>query len=312
MVNCGVACTEGRPGLSLDDLLEPCGRALFFSRHYQRRWLHLPGAGAPNRILLDGAGLERALNAESPASAGGSAADGDEPAGVSGNLRFYEERRRGSELHDYLGAGLPVVWDGVRGLAEAVDGTRAGLAEAFGAEVWVNLYWTGIGGAPLPMHFDPHDVLVVQCEGEKHWRISSLVVGLPLDRLEMRAVNQSALEAGRSVAAGRVEAELVTRPGDVLYLPRGTFHAASTLAGRSLHLTFGIAPPSGVDLVDALANLAIADPVFRRYLPAPASDPGGDQTRAAIDEMRGRLRDLIDADELADEFTALRGRLRDR
>lgn len=266
------------PGLGLTDLLAPQAVATFFDTHFQRRWLHLPGPPARGSALLTGERVAEAIRT------------GED---IGGQVRFHGAAPLGAELADYLDAGSPVVWDSPLGLSAAVDQTCTALAAAFGGLAWPNVYWTGPVGAPLPMHFDPHDVWIVQCEGVKRWRISSLRVGSPLDREEMHAANVAALAAGRAQAAERIDAELLTRPGDVLYVPRGLFHAASTPGGRSLHVTFAVQPPSGVDVVDALAELALTDAQFREYLPAPAADPKGNRRAAALDELRSRLADLL-------------------
>ena len=41
------------------------------------------------------------------------------------------------------------------------------------------------------------------------------------------------------------------KPGDVVYIPRGQFHNAQAMNGVSLHVTFAIAPPTGMDVLEA-------------------------------------------------------------
>ena len=73
----------------------------------------------------------------------------------------------------------------------------------------VNAYLTPPGAAGLAPHADGHDVLAVQLHGSKAWTVDGI-------------------------------GELELDPGDVLYLPAGTRHAATTQDRSSLHLTIGI------------------------------------------------------------------------
>ncbi len=83
------------------------------------------------------------------------------------------------------------------------------LERATSHPVQANAYLTPPGAAGLGEHADEHDVLVLQVEGTKAWAVAGL---------------------------GEMELE----PGDVLYLPGGTRHSASSQAAASLHLTVGL------------------------------------------------------------------------
>lgn len=62
------------------------------------------------------------------------------------------------------------------------------------------------------------------------------------------------------------------QPGDVMHIPRGFWHAATRVGsgdGLSLHLTFGITRRTGVTWIQALADTARADELFRTDLEPP-------------------------------------------
>jgi hypothetical protein len=77
-------------------------------------------------------------------------------------------------------------------------------------------------------------------------------------------------------------------PGDLVYVPRGQFHNARTVDGRSLHVTFGIEVPSGFDLAKRIVLELLADPVMRDYLPSRAADPEGQRARAWYEAIAER------------------------
>jgi lysine-specific demethylase/histidyl-hydroxylase NO66 len=214
-----------------------------------------------------------------------------------------------ARLRAYVDAGHPLVWNRARGVSPAIDELTAALSEAFGAHVWPNVYATGEAGTPFEMHFDCHEVLAVHCEGEKTWHISEVRVDRPLDAAEMEPAVAAALRARRDEACARPLLEIAVAPGDVVYIPRGQFHNASTPRGRSLHVTFGIRQLAGFDVIKLLATAALGEPLFREYLPAAAADPDGARAAAQHQEILGRIRELTLSDDLAADLRAARAHL---
>jgi hypothetical protein len=105
--------------------------------------------------------------------------------------------------------------------------------------VQANAYLSPPDAAGLARHADRHDVFVVQLEGAKSWKVDEL---------------------------GAVE--LVE--GDVMYIPRGCAHAASTNAHHSLHLTIGVLSVTYGDVIRRLVN-SLGDR-FDRALPLGFAD----------------------------------------
>src|SRR3546814_17125890 len=66
---------------------------------------------------------------------------------------------------------------------------------------------------------------------------------------------------------GRVAQQIVMRPGDILYLPRGVFHDAVATDTASLHLSFGATPLVGFTVVGMMASEAPKQEFLRRRLP---------------------------------------------
>lgn len=297
----------------LSALLAPLDLATFFDRYYEREPVHVRAVSAPALPLLTQRALLDALLAQ--------------PAPPAGLMAFPEHLERDGAgegaparsvaalladpalLHAYVDAGHPLVWNRARGVSPAIDALAEALSEAFGAHVWPNIYATGPAGTPFEMHFDCHEVLAFHCEGEKTWQISAVRVDRPLDAAEMEPAVAAALRARRDEATVRIAHEIAVAPGDVVYIPRGQFHNASTPRGRSLHVTFGIRQLTGFDVVKRLATIALGEPLFREYLPAAAADPDGSRAQALLDEIFVRLRDLTRSEELAADLRAARAHL---
>jgi ribosomal protein L16 Arg81 hydroxylase len=122
------------------------------------------------------------------------------------------------------------------------------------------------------VHWDDHDVFVVQVEGRKQWALHGPTTAAPTRR-------------GPASDAPPPQGEpelIVLEPGEVLYMPRGHWHAAVGLGGPTLHLTIGLTRKTGGDLVQWLADEVLADEIGRADLPFEAGD-------AALAERLERL-----------------------
>lgn len=281
---------------TLARLIAPLSLDEFLGDYYDRRPVHLPGDAARARDLLTRESLERLLR----------------HGGQHGPVFSFPSSFEGATddpVAAYLDAGYPIVINAARGASREIQRICTDLGVALQANVWPNVYATGTAGAPLNMHFDAHDVLVVQCEGEKEWRISSLRADRPVDVPEMQAAVNEAIAATREQAFARVSMTFTVKPGDVIYIPRGQFHVATTPRGRSLHITFAIRQLCGYDLARALCRLALSDPRLRDYLPLPTADTDGTRAPAWLAELKGHLKELLDGPNFDQALAAVRAEL---
>lgn len=135
--------------------------------------------------------------------------------------------------------GLQRSWPPIADLCGDLEATLAHPVQA-------NAYLTPPTAAGLDVHADAHDVLVLHTHGRKQWVVHA-DEEQPWD-LELTA-------------------------GDVLYLPRGTRHAARTTETASLHVTIGIKALTWRDVARRALDHA-ADPQLDRALPPGlAADP---------------------------------------
>ena len=121
-----------------------------------------------------------------------------------------------------------------------------------------NVYITAGQTAGFPPHYDTHDILVLQIAGQKRWQIYEPTLKLP---------DPSRPCDPKSYSPGPGLAEIELRAGDLLYLPRGYGHAASTSKSHSAHVTLGIHVYTWADVVKELDPSCIGVEEFRRSLP---------------------------------------------
>jgi hypothetical protein len=142
--------------------------------------------------------------------------------------------------------------DRTRALADFVNE----LSTVFSAPVQANVYLTPANAQGFPAHWDTHDVLILQMSGSKTWRIYE---GGPSLTLRGQHFEREA------VSIGPATEEFEIKAGGVAYVPRGVIHSAHATAEASLHITVGILSYTWADLLlEAVANVALRDPRFRR------------------------------------------------
>jgi len=192
--------------------------------------------------------------------------------------------RRGALLLDLDAAALTeklrgeatLIVDAVNELSPPLGRLCAGLSGVFAASCQANAYacWGGVQG--FDAHWDDHDVFVVQLEGRKRWTLFGVSQPWPTRRGACPPATPP---------ADAVD-EIVLEPGDVLYMPRGYWHAAVGLGGPALHLTVGLTRRCGADFLHWLADEILSEELARADLPF---EQGSAALGARVGELLGAL-----------------------
>ncbi|ETB51742.1 cupin, partial [Mycobacterium avium 10-5560] len=160
---------------------------------------------------------------------------------------------------DGLADGYTLVLNGLERYLRTVASLSHAIEVELNFPTRVNAYVTPPHSTGFVPHYDPHDVLVLQIEGCKTWRVSD-EPPVPPQQIQSRK------GVGADGPASRTDVCL--RPGDVLYLPRGQVHSARTHSEPSVHLTVGLHAPTVLTLVtSALHALSLRDPRVHDRLP---------------------------------------------
>lgn len=191
------------------------------------------------------------------------------------------------------------------------------LEEELGFPVRANLYCTPGNSRGFNLHYDTHEVFVLQLLGKKQWQVFESTLRLPLefvpplpfenDREALKRARGGS-KAGQDVTneaeLGPLVLEPLLEPGDCLYLPRGFVHQAAAQAEPSVHLTIGVHVLTWLDLLAvALGQAANRNEDFRRALPVglfkQASHADEDEGESGNDRAREFEKDF---DALAKRF----------
>ncbi len=149
--------------------------------------------------------------------------------------------------------GATIVLQGLHRWSEPVMRFNRSLELELGHACQVNAYITPAGAQGLELHDDPHDVFVLQAFGRKRWEVHA---------------------APREPDREPLDVEVA--PGDTIYMPSGTPHAASAQRTVSGHLTVGVHVTSWRDVLSGAWAAAVADPSLDDPLPPTwLRDPAG-------------------------------------
>jgi hypothetical protein len=165
-------------------------------------------------------------------------------------------------LYDRLREGATLILDAVNEFGGPLKQLCNGLASEFSASSQANLYACWGQSQGFDVHWDDHDVFVIHLDGAKRWMLYGATRPSPLRR-DLRDEHRRPDEPLE---------EIVLQAGDMLYLPRGYWHAAVGVGGPTLHLTVGLTRKTGHDFLTWLADQSLAEDLVRADLPLERDD----------------------------------------
>jgi hypothetical protein len=160
-------------------------------------------------------------------------------------------------LRGCLADGATLIVDYVDETHPPLSALAATMEQYFEAKVNVNLYasWSDIQGFAL--HWDAQEAIILQISGRKRWTIHRPTRDNPL-RGDIAPPPAPEDRPFRSVDLNS---------GDLLYIPRGWWHAVRGCGEPSLHLTVSINVNTGVDVLRWAVKAVTEDAGIRRALP---------------------------------------------
>ena len=193
------------------------------------------------------------------------------------------------KLDEFMNQGFSLVVDHidrhVPQLASLCSDIKRESGERSYAAVVVS---TGTGGA-FRLHYDPEDLIIVQAEGTKRWRIFGPPVLKPVI-------------GGPKATPPPEESPIldeVLQPGDFLFVPAGNWHHCQNGPGRSVHLGIFFVAPTSFDFMREMTSKLVAEDMFRMPLsrfgdPTQLSEYEHEVKRRLIDRVnRMSLRDFV-------------------
>ena len=288
---------------SLAKILEPLDADEFLASAWGTNFTHVRGGAGKFARLMPWARLNEILRRHRLDFPRLRLVQDGEAVPTSSYLRYISGGRRKIpvprikpvELARHLREGATLVLDAVDEFQEPIEELAAGLELAFREHVQVNLYAGWQTSRGFDLHWDDHDVFVLQVTGRKRWSVYGETRPHPL----VGDIEKAEKPTHAPVWEGTLE------DGDLLYIPRGWWHVAVPLAEPTLHLTVGVHNRNGLDLLRWLAERMRASETFRRDLPRLAAP---DERAAHLARMRDELLAELD-DPTLERFYAERDAL---
>jgi hypothetical protein len=256
---------EGMVFDNLSKLLEPCPPEEFFASSWGKSYRHVAGWKGKfshllpwdqlNTILrqhrLDFPRLRLVRDGQSlPSSA--------YLKHVTGSRgRTQIPRLLTVKLTEQLRRGATLVLDAVDELYEPLEELVEALERSVHEHVQINAYAGWRTSRGFDLHWDDHDVFILQVTGRKRWSVYGMTRPYPL----ARDIEPNQKPTGDPLWDGVLE------DGDLLYIPRGWWHVAFPLDEPTLHLTVGIHKRTGLDLLKWVTEGLRSSESFRMDLP---------------------------------------------
>jgi len=199
------------------------------------------------RLVRDGTPLDPASYTRSARLGGKELTDAADPGQV------YERFR----------AGATIVLQGLQRFWPPLGRFCRQLELELTHPVQVNAYITPPSAQGLAVHYDTHDVFVLQFGGSKRWSVYEPVLEDPLNSQPWSSKRGGAGDPILTVSLGT---------GDSLYVPRGFLHSALAQEGTSAHLTIGVVTTTWADVVRTTMAGLDDEVAFRRALPIGFAD----------------------------------------
>ena len=289
---------------NLDKLLDPCHPEEFLASSWGRTYKYVPGQPGKFSHLLPWAQLNNILRQHRLDFPRLRLVQGGRSLPSSSYIRHVLSGRRKvqvprvlpAELTAQLRRGATLVLDAVDELYDALEELAEGLERYFHEHVQINAYAGWRTSRGFDLHWDDHDVFILQVTGRKRWSVYGMTRPYPL----VQDVESSPKPQHEPLW------EETLKDGDLLYIPRGWWHVAIPMDEPTLHLTVGIHNRTGIDLLHWSADRMRSSETFRMDLPRFAS---GMERENHLERLRNELlsewgADLLDRYEKESDVMA--------
>jgi hypothetical protein len=162
-----------------------------------------------------------------------------------------------NRIYDNLRLGSTLVLDAIDIAIPEVRRIASSLTNTFFVRSQANGYVTFSESRGFGLHWDDHDVFIVQVHGKKTWYLYGNTRVAPMHR-DLHNEHPKPTEILEIVELS---------PGSLLYVPRGCWHDVVGQGEPTFHLTFGITPPTGIDMLIWLQEIARQKDFLRQDIP---------------------------------------------
>ncbi|MDA9915181.1 cupin domain-containing protein [Alphaproteobacteria bacterium] len=152
-----------------------------------------------------------------------------------------------------------------------------------------NLYFSMASHQAFGPHFDLHDVFAIHFEGEKVWNIYENIEKSPINHPSFKYNVEE-----RKKRAGKIIDQVILKPGDLLYIPRGQYHDALASKNGAMHIAFGLTYFKMIDLMNSLWPNFILKEFMRNDIKKNLSD---EEIKSLLGKLSNELDKIINSND---------------
>jgi ribosomal protein L16 Arg81 hydroxylase len=252
--------------ITFSDLLAPMTVSEFQEKYWSRGAVLLP----PRPSRFEGLAFDLDLLVERMRQASPDLAAKAQFFDKHGQHR--EMRIQASQIKGCFAAGMTICIGNTEKFLPDLDAQAQACRDSinFGGEFGFSCYWSP-DNAGFGTHYDDRPVFICQLQGSKRWWYSSTpAITAPQGNWLYRAKDLPLMRAHGFEISEPIEAEFeqaTLLPGDMLYLPAGTWHKTSAV-GESLALTIRMRENNPALIMrDVLRQLFKSESDWRQPLP---------------------------------------------
>ncbi|EKC2263091.1 hypothetical protein VQ360_003796 [Salmonella enterica] len=192
-----------------------------------------------------------------------------------------------TKVTQLIGEGATLAIDFCEDLWGAINEVCGDISTIFSEKTGATLFFSSGPDVGFTSHWDNSDVIVYQLSGRKRWKIYSKTVDMPTDE-NKDSMLPPAEDPFLDITLGA---------NDILYIPRGYWHAPEPCGEHSLHLSFAFRRRNGMDYIKWLTRKFCEELVIRKDI-----DRYADSSDVAeyLDSLKNALCEHINARTLID------------
>jgi ribosomal protein L16 Arg81 hydroxylase len=165
---------------------------------------------------------------------------------------LLNDKVNAAKLASLITQGVSVITNPIQSYVPALETLCNDIATHIGEVTYADaIVTTGSGGA-LKLHYDCFDLIVLQMEGSKRWRIYGPPVIDPVKGMPKQKPPENVPLLDENL-----------QPGDFLFMPAGFWHHCDNGPNLSLHVAITIRPSTGWHAIQALLPQLLDEEIFR-------------------------------------------------
>lgn len=180
----------------------------------------------------------------------------------SGSLGETINRLDVEKVSHFLECGATLAIDFSEDLWGAVNELCNDFSQVFNERTGATVFFSSGKDVGFTSHWDNSDVIVYQLSGKKRWKIFHKTLDMPVEE------NKPSMTS----PPGEPFFDEIVNENEILYIPRGFWHAPEPCGEHSLHISFAFRRRNGMDYIKWLTPKLSENLVFRKDIDRFADD----------------------------------------